>query len=113
MSDERMEVHRLIAADPAVIFGLLSDPQGHVDIDSSGMLMDATGQPVSTQGDRFVVHMDREALNDYPMGRCDVTVEITKFEPIAKSPGRSRERFSHRSGTFTGTSSSPIMVAPW
>ena len=32
-------------------------------------------------GDEFVVHMDREALNDYPMGRYDVTVTITAFEP--------------------------------
>ena len=32
-------------------------------------------------GDRFVVHMDREALNDYPMGRYDVTVIITTFDP--------------------------------
>ena len=25
--------------------------------------------------------MDREALNDYPMGEYDVTVHITRFEP--------------------------------
>ena len=43
--------------------------------------MDATGDPASAVGDTFVVHMDREALNDYPMGRYDVTVVITKFEP--------------------------------
>jgi hypothetical protein len=28
-----------------------------------------------------VVHMDREALNDYPSGLYDVTVEIVTFEP--------------------------------
>jgi hypothetical protein len=27
------------------------------------------------------VHMDREALNDYPLGLYDVTVKITAFEP--------------------------------
>ena len=43
--------------------------------------MDATGQPVEAEGDSFVVHMDREALNDYPMGLYDVTVRITKLEP--------------------------------
>jgi hypothetical protein len=32
-------------------------------------------------GDSFVVHMDREALNDYPMGKYDVTVTITALEP--------------------------------
>ena len=78
---ERMEVQRTIPAAPSRIFALLSDPQGHVTIDSSGMLMDATGEPATEVGDQFVVHMDREALNDYPMGRYDVTVTITKFEP--------------------------------
>jgi len=43
--------------------------------------MDATGDPVSAVDDSFVVHMDREALNDFPMGRYDVTVTITTFDP--------------------------------
>jgi len=64
----------------ATIFAVLCDPQGHVAIDSSGMLMAATGAPVSAVGDAFVVHMDRESLNDYPLGRYDVTVTITTFE---------------------------------
>ncbi len=81
MTKERMEVERSIAADPATIFRVLSDPNGHVAIDSSGMLMAATGDPVGAVGDSFVVHMDREALNDYPMGRYDVTVTITTFVP--------------------------------
>ncbi len=81
MTTERLEVQRTIAADPATIFRLLCDPQGHVAIDSSGMLMDATGSPVASVGDTFVVHMDREALNDYPMGEYDVTVTITTFDP--------------------------------
>ncbi len=80
MSTERMEVQRTIPSDAAAIFKVLSDPQGHVDIDSSGMLMDATGDPAKAVGDTFVVHMDRESLNDYPMGLYDVTVTITKFE---------------------------------
>jgi hypothetical protein len=77
---ERIEVQRAIAADPAAIFLVLSDPQGHVAIDSSGMLMSATGDPVTAVGDGFVVHMDREALNDYPLGLYDVTVRIVTFE---------------------------------
>ena len=81
MTTERLEVQRTIAADPATIFRVLCDPQGHVAIDSSGMLIDATGEPVAAVGDSFVVHMDREALNDYPMGRYDVTVTITTFVP--------------------------------
>jgi hypothetical protein len=79
MTTERFEVQRTIPAEPATIFRLLCDPQGHVAIDSSGMLMDATGEPVTAVGDTFVVHMDREALNDYPLGLYDVTVTITTF----------------------------------
>jgi hypothetical protein len=81
MTNERLEVQREIGSDPATIFRLLCDPKGHVAIDSSGMLMDSSGDPVAGVGDTFVVHMDREALNDYPMGRYDVTVTITKFVP--------------------------------
>jgi Polyketide cyclase / dehydrase and lipid transport len=82
MTSERIEVQRTIAAEPDAIFALLRDPQGHVAIDSSGMLMSAEGEPVNAVGDSFVVHMDREALNDYPeLGRYDVTVTISAFEP--------------------------------
>jgi len=77
---ERIEIQRLITAEPSSIFAVLSDPNGHVAIDSSGMLMSAEGDPVRALGDSFVVHMDREALNDYPMGHYDVTVTISKFE---------------------------------
>jgi hypothetical protein len=78
---ERMEVQRTIPADAATIFRVLCDPQGHVVIDSSGMLMSAEGEPVTAVGDSFVVHMDREALNDFPLGHYDVTVSITTFVP--------------------------------
>jgi hypothetical protein len=78
---ERFEVARLIAAAPAQVFAVLRDPAGHVAIDSSGMLQSADGEPVSAVGDTFVVHMDRESLNDYPLGQYDVTVIITRYVP--------------------------------
>jgi hypothetical protein len=81
MASERIEVQRTIAAEPAAIFAVLRDPQGHVAIDSSGMLQSADGEPVTAVGDSFVVHMDRESLNDYPLGQYDVTVTISAFEP--------------------------------
>jgi hypothetical protein len=77
---ERMEVQRTIPADAARIFNVLRDPEGHVTIDSSGMLQSATGDPATKAGDKFVVHMDRESLNDYPLGKYDVTVQITVYE---------------------------------
>ncbi len=99
MTSERLEVQRTIEADPATIFRLLCDPQGHVAIDSSGMLMDAAGEPVAAVGDSFVVHMDREALNDYPMGKYDVTVSIKTFVPDREIAwtilGRLRPQIGH------------------
>jgi hypothetical protein len=83
MTTDRFEVQREIAAAPATVFALLCDPHGQVAIDSSGMLQSADGDRVRQVGDEFVVHMDREALNDYPMGKYDVTVIITEFEQDA------------------------------
>jgi hypothetical protein len=81
MASERIEIQRTIEADPAAIFAILRDPQGHVAIDSTGMLQSADGEPVNAVGDSFVVHMDREALNDYPLGQYDVTVSIVTYVP--------------------------------
>jgi hypothetical protein len=76
----RIEVQRAIAAEPAAVFDVLRSPQGHVAIDASGMLMSATGEPAAGVGDTFVVHMDRDALNDFPLGLYDVTVRIVAYE---------------------------------
>ena len=70
-----------MAASAGEIFAVLTDPRGHVAIDSSGMLMESSGDIVAKVGDTFVVHMDREALNDFPLGRYDVTVTITTLVP--------------------------------
>jgi hypothetical protein len=77
---ERFEVSRAIAADPAAIFAILRDPNGHVAIDASGMLMAATGSPASAAGDTFVVHMDRDALRDVKLEEYDVTVTFVTYE---------------------------------
>jgi Polyketide cyclase / dehydrase and lipid transport len=99
MTSERIEVQRTIPAKPADIFAVLCDPEGHVAIDSSGMLMSSSGGPVAAVGDSFVVHMDREALNDYPLGLYDVTVTITTFEPDREIAwtilGRIRPQIGH------------------
>lgn len=79
MSDSRFEVRRHIAAPPKKIFELLRDPRGHVAIDSSGMLQWSEGKPATGVGDEFVMHMDRESLNDYLIGKYEVTVVITRF----------------------------------
>jgi hypothetical protein len=99
MSEDRLHAERVIPADAADIFAVLTDPQGHVAIDSSGMLMDATGDRVTAVGDTFVVHMDREALGDVPMGEYDVSVIIETFVPDREISwtikGRLRPQIGH------------------
>ncbi len=79
-SAQRIEVQRPIAADQETIFAILASPRGHVAIDASGMLMSASGDPVTAVGDRFDVQMDRESLNDASLGEYEVTVVISRFE---------------------------------
>ncbi len=97
----RFEVSRLIQAPPAAIFAVLADPQGHVTIDSTGMLQSADGSVVGAVGDEFVVHMDRESLGDRPMGKYDVTVIITGYVADAKIEW-----------TISGTIQPPINLDP-
>ena len=78
---DRIEVSRQIAAPADKIFALLASPEGHVAIDSSGMLQSSSGDSVKAAGDTFVIHMDRESLNDFPeLGKYDVTVLFTTYE---------------------------------
>jgi hypothetical protein len=77
---DRLEVTRAIPAPPAAIFDIVRSPAGHVAIDASGMLQGFTGKPADKVGDTFVIHMDRESLNDVPLGKYDVTVHIILFE---------------------------------
>lgn len=83
MSEQRLEVDRVIAAEPGPIFEILRSPEGHVQIDASGMLMSAEGVPAAAVGDSFVVHMDRDSLRDFDLGEYDVTVVMTAFEKDA------------------------------
>jgi hypothetical protein len=114
---ERIEVQRTIDAEPPAIFRVLCDPQGHVAIDSTGMLMEAEGKPVTGVGDSFVVHMDREALNDYPLGRYDVTVTITRFVPDREIAwtilGQIRPQIGHVYGYTLEPSASGTVVTSY
>jgi hypothetical protein len=77
---DRIEVTRPIPAPASAIFDIVRSPAGHVAIDASGMLQDYTGEPAEKVGDTFVIHMDRESLNDFDLGKYDVTVHIITFE---------------------------------
>lgn len=108
MTDERLEVDRLIPAGPNAIFKVLCDPQGHVAIDSSGMLINATGDVVKAAGDNFTVHMDREALNDYPIGQYDVTVTIKTFVPDQEIAWTVLGKIRPQLGHFYGYKLEPV-----
>jgi uncharacterized protein YndB with AHSA1/START domain len=80
---ERVSVTRRIAAPADAIFAIVSDPQGHVLIDGSGMLETAAdARPLTAVGDTFDIHMDRTPLNDIP-GLVKYTVRntVTAIEP--------------------------------
>lgn len=81
---DRLEVTRVIPAEPSAIFAVLRDPAGHVAIDASGMLMSWSGVPASAVGDTFEIHMHRDGLGDIPLGAYDVIVKITTFTPDAE-----------------------------
>lgn len=80
-TSRRIEVQRAIGADAAAIFDVLRRPEGHVDIDASGMFMSSTGDPANGVGNRFTIHMDRDSLRDFDLGEYDVEVIMTVFEP--------------------------------
>lgn len=80
MSD-RVSWSRPIAASPAEVFRIISDPRGHVAVDASGMLQSAPDtKPFTQVGDKAVIKMDREALGDFPLGKYEAEVVITKLE---------------------------------
>ena len=80
-------VSRRIAAPATTIFGVLTDPVRHLDLDGSGMLRGAvTTAPVSGVGDVFVMKMYFAALGDYEMNNHVVEYErdrLVGWEPAA------------------------------
>jgi uncharacterized protein YndB with AHSA1/START domain len=81
MSEERVTVSRRIKAPASRLFALVSDPETHVAIDGSGMLMSTPDAAPKAVGDTFDMNMDREPLGDIPMGKYQVRNTVTRFEP--------------------------------
>ena len=72
----RVEASRRIEAPAGIIFGLLANPQRHVDFDGSGMLRGALlDRPLSNVGDTFTMKMHRLG-DDYLMLN-----HVVEFEP--------------------------------
>jgi hypothetical protein len=80
MADSRISLTRRVAASPAAVFGVITDPLGHVNVDGSGMLVAPVDpQPLRAVGDTFDMDMDREPLGDLPMGKYRVRNTVTKL----------------------------------
>lgn len=81
-TESTLELTRTVNAPPSAVFAVIADPAGHVQIDGSGMLVAAQDPaPMTAVGDSFIMHMDREALGDIPLGKYDVRNTVTAFVP--------------------------------
>ena len=80
---DRISVTRRVAAPADLLFRIVSDPQGHVEIDGSGMLDAAPGAaPLTSVGETFDMDMDRTPLNDIPgLVKYQVRNTVTQFVP--------------------------------
>ena len=83
MSETRMSATGRIAAPAEKLFQIVSSPEGHVQIDGSGMLVAAVDASGMTKvGDFFEMNMDREPLGDFPeMGKYQVRNTVTQIVP--------------------------------
>ncbi|MDQ6947315.1 MAG: hypothetical protein M3256_13860 [Actinomycetota bacterium] len=88
---KRVAVSRRIDAPAAVIFGILANPQRHMDFDGSGMLRGAVVDgPISGVGDTFTMKMHRLG-DDYLMVNYVVEFEPGRrifWEPAPGDPSR-------------------------
>jgi uncharacterized protein YndB with AHSA1/START domain len=81
-STDRVAVSRTVDASAARVFSVVTDPNGHVQIDGSGMLTAAPdAKRLEAVGDTFDMDMDREPLGDIPMGKYQVRNTVTKIVP--------------------------------
>jgi hypothetical protein len=77
---ERLQGQRAVAHQQVRSSPCAPIPGGHVAIDSSGMLMEASGNIVTKVGDPRGAHGPGSAQR-LPLGLYDVTAEIITFEP--------------------------------
>ena len=83
MSTERVSATRRIAASASTLYAIVSDPNGHIAIDGSGMLEAAPdARALTAVGDTFVIDMDRTPLGDIPgLVKYKVQNTVTAIEP--------------------------------
>ena len=100
-TDERYTVTRTIAATPAAIFAILSDPARHKDTEPGDWVRDAIDtEPITRTGQIFAMNMFLERIGGpYVMHNL-----VTAFDPdraIGWAPGRLDDAGNHRPGGWT------------
>ena len=97
-----IEVSRRIAAPAERIFGILSDPRRHADMDGSGMVLGAvTDGPITAVGQTFVMKMQSRKWGDYEIDNHVVEYDADRliaWEPEAGRghPNQGKPRLGHR-----------------
>jgi hypothetical protein len=97
-----VSVSRRIGATASSVFGMLSDPTRHIDLDGSGMVRGAVvGDPVTAVGDVFTMRMHFPALGHYEMENHVVEFERDRrigWEPVAGRghPQQGEQPWGHR-----------------
>ncbi|MDT5065338.1 MAG: hypothetical protein QOK02_1493 [Mycobacterium sp.] len=99
--DERYVVTRTIAASPAAIFRVLTDPTRHKDTEPGDWVRDAVDtDPITAEGQMFAVNMFLErAGGHYVMHNLVTTFDENRA--IAWLPGQFDEAGQHNPGGWT------------
>jgi hypothetical protein len=99
--DERYVVTRTIAASPAAIFDVLTDPTRHKDTEPGDWVRDAVDtEPVTAEGQMFAVNMFLEQAGGHYVMHNLVTA-FDENRTIAWLPGQFDEAGQHSPGGWT------------
>jgi len=96
--DERYVVTRTIAASPATIFAVLTDPTRHKDTEPGDWVRDAIDtDPVTARGQMFAVNMYLEQAGGHYVMH-NVVTEFAEDRTIAWLPGQLDDSGTHSPG---------------
>lgn len=97
-TQQRFVVTRTIAASPARVFAVLTDPNRHQDTEPGDWVRDAVStEPITGAGQIFVVNMFIEAAGGHYVMHNLVT-EFVQDRTIAWLPGQPDDRGEHAPG---------------
>ena len=100
-TDERYTVTRTIAATPAAIFAILSDPARHKDTEPGDWVRDAIDtEPITRTGQIFAMNMFLERIGG-PYVMHNVVIAFEEDRAIAWAPGQLDDAGNHQPGGWT------------